>query len=115
LTDIRRLWSREILTVYAATAVRRDPSGADGQIRLVDHVDAGYVTLAQAATYLAVSSRTVRRWIEEQALPHYYIGGRQRGKLLFRRTELDRWARRFKGALATDSNNPLDGMVPAGV
>ena len=76
-------------------------------------MDAGYITLAQAAAYLAVSSRTIRRWIEERSLPHYYIGGRQRGKLLFRKGELDRWARRFKNGLdAGKPENALDAMGP---
>ena len=93
---------------------RRDPTDLNGKISVVAHVDAGFMTLAQAAGYLAVSSRTVRRWIAERGLPHYYIGGRERGKLLFRKGELDRWTRRFKNGLAACSaEKPLDGMGPA--
>ena len=102
----------EVSTAPDSTMARRSPRDADGTIRVVEHVDAGYITLVQAAKYLAVSSRTIRRWIGERSLPHYYIGGRQRGKLLFKKGELDRWARRFKGRLAVDCRNSLDAMGP---
>lgn len=68
---------------------------------MVAHVDAGYITLAQAASYVSVSARTVRRWVSSRGLPHYYIGGPVRGKLLFRKGEMDRWARKHKNGLAS--------------
>ena len=69
---------------------------------VVESVHVGYLSLAHAANYLGgVSTATVRRWIKNLGLPHYYFpgGGGQRGKLLFRKGELDRWARRFKNGL----------------
>ena len=91
----------------------RDPRHADGNVQLVAHVDAGYITLAQTARYLAVSTRTIRRWVTSRGLPHYYIGGAERGKFLFRKGELDRWVRRFKnGFAARNSGKALDGMGP---
>ena len=68
---------------------------------VVESVHVGYLTLAQAAQYLAVSKATVRRWIKNLGLPHYYLpgGGGQRGKLLFRKGEIDRWMRRHKNSL----------------
>ena len=68
---------------------------------VVESVHVGYLTLAQAAHYLAVSKATVRRWIKNLGLPHYYLpgGGGQRGKLLFRKGEVDRWMRRHKNGL----------------
>ena len=80
---------------------------------MVAHVDAGYISLAQAAAYFSVSARTIRRWVLSRRLPHYYIGGQERGKLLFRKGELDRWARRFKNGLtAGSSEKALDAMGP---
>ena len=66
---------------------------------VVESVHVGYMTLRQAAEYLGVSAATVRRWIKGLALPCYHVpgAGGRRGKLLFRRGELDRWMRRFKG------------------
>jgi len=70
---------------------------------VVASMHAGYMSLAQAAGYLAVSTRTIRRWIADRGLPHYFVGGSQRGKLLFRKGELDRWARQFKNGLERKS------------
>jgi excisionase family DNA binding protein len=95
---------------------RRDPRSTDGSVSVVEHVDAGFITLTQAAQYLAVSSRTVRRWVEDRHLPHYYIGGPERGRLLFRKGELDRWTRQFKNGLSGGpTQKSLDGMGPAGL
>ncbi len=46
----------------------------------------GYVDLPQAATYLSLSERYIRKHLSE--IPHYRVGPR---KLLFRRSELDQW------------------------
>ncbi len=83
---------------------RRDPRRTDGSVSVVEHVDAGFISLAQAAQYLAVSSRTVRRWVEVGGLPHYYVRleGRKRGVLLFRRGEIDRWLRGSKNTFVTE-------------
>jgi len=87
----------------------RGPQAADGhqQWPTVDSVHVGYLSLVQAARYLgAVSTATVRRWIKGHGLPHYHITGcgGERGKLLFRQGELDRWMRRFRNGLAASKN-----------
>ena len=46
----------------------------------------GYLDLPQAATYLSLSERYIRKHLSE--IPHYRVGPR---KLLFRRSELDQW------------------------
>jgi excisionase family DNA binding protein len=68
---------------------------------VVESVVVGYMTLPQTGEYLGVSTATVRRWIKKLALPHYHVpgAGGKRGKLLFRRGELDRWMRRFRNGL----------------
>ena len=100
----------------AATA--RDPRDLRGRVQVVGHVDAGYLSLGQAATYLGVSGRTIRRWIGERGLPYYYLpalpgrkrkSGRGRGRFLFRKGELDRWLRPYKNGLpAAHAEAPLD-------
>ncbi len=94
----------------------RDPRHTDGSVSVVEHVDAGFITLAQAARYLgAVSTATVRRWIKGHGLPHYHITGcgGERGKLLFRPGELDRWMRRFRNGLAASKNEDGLGEKPS--
>ena len=85
---------------HGATTTTAAPAKAEWPV--VESVHVGYFSLAQAAKYLGgVSTATVRRWIKNLGLPHYYLPGgkKQRGKLLFRKGELDRWARRFKSGL----------------
>jgi len=75
-----------------------------GRWPVVESVHVGYLSLPQAARYLGgVSTATVRRWITGHGLPHYHITGcgGERGKLLFRQGELDRWMRRFRNGLAS--------------
>ena len=88
----------------------RDPRNPDGRVQVVATVDAGYLTLAQAAAYLGASTRTIRRRVKHGRLPHYYLPGLtgERGQLLFRKGEIDRWIRRFKNGLAEGSENALD-------
>ena len=78
------------LTMSETPTHCRDPKNRNGSVAVVDHVDAGFLTLPQAARYLMVSSRTVRRWIDDRHLPHHYIGGPDRGRLLFRKEEQER-------------------------
>lgn len=98
----------------AAAVPAQDLAERDGKVHLVAdaNVHAGYLTLAQVARYLGRSPRTLRRWAEHKGLPHYYIGGPERGTLLFRKAELDRWMRRFKNALP---ERALDTTASEGV
>ena len=68
----------------------------------VESVHVGYLDAQQAAVYLAVSKPTIRRWCKNQGMPHYHLpgAGGKRGVLLFRKSEIDRWLRRFKNGLA---------------
>lgn len=81
------------------------PAGSVGPRPVVASADAWYMSLDQTAHYLGgVSKSTVRRWIEALHLPHYHLpsaGGakRERGRLLFRRREIDRWMRPFRNGL----------------
>jgi len=57
-----------------------------------------YLDQAEAADYLAVTVETIRRW-RRKGLPHYVLPSSNsgtRGILLFKRRDLDAWARRFK-------------------
>jgi len=51
----------------------------------------GYLDLPQAATYLSLSERYIRKHLSE--IPHYRVGPR---KLLFRRSELDQWMKQWQ-------------------
>ena len=103
----------QVYAVPVRATHRRDPRQPNGKVAMVTHVGAGYISLAQAAAYFSVSARTIRRWISSRSLPHYYIGGPVRGKLLFRKGELDRWARKHKnGFPAYPERKALDDMGP---
>lgn len=47
-----------------------------------------FITLADAADYLGVSTKTVRRMISDRQLPAYRVGG-QRGAIRLRLSEID--------------------------
>jgi excisionase family DNA binding protein len=93
----------------AGVEAQTRPAGKAGS-----HEGFGPLTLAQAASYLAVSTDTIRRWIASARLPHYWIppacGKGMRGKLLFRRGELDRWLRRYRNGLAPSGAPPSEEM-----
>lgn len=55
----------------------------------------------EAAEFLAISERTLRRWIAAKRLPYAKIGG----TLLFRRQALLEW-------LATEEQRTMRGEVP---
>jgi len=81
---------------------------------IVQSVHVGYMNLAQAATYLGVSVATVRRWVKDRGLPHYYVpggtggkSGRPRGHFLFRKGEVDRWVRKHKNAFRKSFSLPI--------
>lgn len=59
------------------------------------HEPAGYLTLAEASSYLHAPASTVRGWIRTKGLPHYKPGK----ELLFRRAELDAWMTRHRRGL----------------
>jgi excisionase family DNA binding protein len=74
-----------------------------------------YVSLREAAAYLAISERNLRaRFL---AMPHYRVGG----KILFKRSELDTWMGRHKKTssdldldrLATEAVNDLEALLDA--
>jgi len=69
---------------------------------VVASVHVGYLTLAQAAKYVGCSARTLRRWVEAGDFPHFYVRlpGQRRGRLFFRKGQIDRWLRKFKGGMA---------------
>ncbi len=56
--------------------------------------DAGYLSLVDLAKYSAMSTRTLRRHLEDTThpLPAYRIGG----KVLIKRSEYDEWAAEFR-------------------
>ena len=84
-------------------------TASDAQLAwpVVESVNVGYMTLKQAADFFGMSPATIRRWCKYQGLPHYHVpgSGGKRGKLLFRKGELDRWTRRFKNRLAAPAKS----------
>lgn len=56
------------------------------------HASERFLTLDQAAEYLNVSPRTVRRYVRDRRLKSYLFGG---SLLRFRKSDLDRWAERW--------------------
>lgn len=54
-----------------------------------NEVDA-YISMGEAAKYLGVSQKTIRRWRDDRELPCHVIGGVVR----FRRREIDEWVKR---------------------
>jgi len=65
----------------------------------------GYLTADQVSEAFGVSRKTIARWIEVHGLPHYYVaaGGGSRGRLYFRKGEIQRWMRsRFKNRLHSE-------------
>lgn len=97
-------------------ASARTAAGDKSRWPVVASPHVGYLSLAQAAQYLgSVSKDTIRRWIRDRSLPHYFIPCGQRGRLLFRKGELDRWARRFRNRFAKkDSAKALDATAIVG-
>lgn len=50
----------------------------------------GYLSKAQAAAYLCLSTRTLEKHL--QTIPHFRVGR----KILFRRSELDQWLEQYR-------------------
>ena len=59
-----------------------------------DH--SGYLTFAEAVTYLKVPVRTLRQWIRCKGLPYHKPGK----ELRFRPRDLDAWMNRYRKGLA---------------
>jgi excisionase family DNA binding protein len=51
-----------------------------------------YMGKREAARYLGVSLRTLETWTAEMGMPRF----RPHAKLLFKRSELDRWMERYR-------------------
>ena len=61
--------------------------------RMKTPAPAGYVTIQQAADYLGVSERSIRRYAKEYGLPVYRPAGR---RYFIKLEELDEWTRRHE-------------------
>lgn len=59
------------------------------KFRLKPKAPEGYMTVAKAAEFLGVSSKSIRRYIHNYGLPATKPGG----LYLIRREDLERWAR----------------------
>jgi excisionase family DNA binding protein len=68
--------------------------------------DDHYMSLKALARYSGLSVRTLRAHVADAThpLPHYRPGG---GKLLVRRSEFDRWMRRYR----VEGDATLDAIV----
>lgn len=86
----------------STTGTARAPEATPPGRQAAPDTEAGYLTLEQAAGYLACSTKTVRRWAQADGLPHYYVRRRgcTRGVLLFRKGQIDRWLRSCANGLA---------------
>lgn len=56
---------------------------------------AGYLSLAEAATYLHVPQSTLRGWARTKGVPYHKPGK----ELLFRAKDLDAWMNRYRKGL----------------
>ena len=68
-----------------------------------------WLSLQAAANYSGLSVRTLRGWLShlDRPLPCYRVGG----KVLLRRSELDRWMLSFRQVGAEDLNALADGIL----
>jgi excisionase family DNA binding protein len=48
-------------------------------------------TVAEAAEYIRVSERTMRKIIAEIAIPYRRTGSRKRGRIVFLQSDLNKW------------------------
>jgi excisionase family DNA binding protein len=60
-----------------------------GNLPNVGSVPEKFVSLKEAAAFLAVSPGFIYKWIH--SIPHLKVGGPKSGKLLFRASELSAW------------------------
>ena len=56
--------------------------------------DNAYLTKVEAADYLRISRSNLETYIPE--IPHFRLGNKQKGKVIFRRTDLDRWVENYR-------------------
>lgn len=68
-----------------------------------------YLSLRAAAGYCGLSIRSLRGWLDhpERPLPCYRVGG----KILLRRSELDRWLSAFRRVGTEEVNTMVDGIL----
>jgi excisionase family DNA binding protein len=81
--------------------------------RVVDDISVStpldpWLSLRAAATYTSLSIRTLRKWLTDPdcPLPYYPVGG----KILLRRSELDKWITAFRQA-GNFQRDTLDQIV----
>lgn len=48
-------------------------------------------SVAEAAEYLRISERTMRKLIAEIAIPYHRTGSAKRGRIVFLQSDLDKW------------------------
>lgn len=53
-----------------------------------------YFTKQEAADYLRVSRSNLESYINE--IPHFRLGKKEKGKVIFRRTDLDKWIESYR-------------------
>lgn len=56
------------------------------------HIQPGYLSQPEAATYLNVSDSTLEEWIRKKGIPFYRPGWERR----FKKEDLDSWMNSFK-------------------
>ena len=68
-----------------------------------------YLSLRAAAPYCGLGVRTLRGWLShpERPLPCYRVNG----KILLRRSELDRWLSAFRRVGTEDVDTMVDGLL----
>lgn len=81
---MRKAIDSDVIQTLIERAVENAMKGT--QENVVDHV----LPIRQAADYLRISDRTLRRMIHEDAIPHF----RNRNRIFLQQAELDAWIRR---------------------
>ena len=68
-----------------------------------------FFSLRAASSYCGLSGRSLRWWLShpERPLPCYRVNG----KILLRRSELDRWLSAFRRVGTEDVNTMVDGLL----
>ena len=53
-----------------------------------------YLTKQEAAEYLRISRSNLETYLSE--IPHYRLGKKEKGKVIFRRADLDKWIENYR-------------------